>query len=71
MDKGSCIAYKCRDLKYTLILCMNSVSGLHLHPLRYVINVACFDCLILCFKLRGRTYTRYDVYENYDCAIVA
>ena len=24
------------------ILCMNSVSGLHLHPLRYVINVACF-----------------------------
>ena len=61
----------CRDLKYTLILCMNSVSGLHLHPLRYVIYVACFDRAILCFKLRGRTYTRYDVYENCDCAIVA
>ena len=52
-------------------MCMNSVSGLHLQPLRYVINVACFDCVILCFKLCGRTYTRYDVYENYDCAIVA
>ena len=56
---------------YTLILCMNSVSGLYLHPLRYVINVTCFDCVILCFKLRGRTYTLYDVYGNYDCAIVA
>ena len=50
---------------------MNSVSGLYLHPLGYVINVACFDCVILCFKLRGRTNTRYDVYGNYDCAIVA
>ena len=39
-------------------------------PLRYVINVACFDCVILCFKLRGRTYTRYDEYGNYDCAVV-
>ena len=41
-NKWSYIAYECRDFKYTLILCMNSVSGLHLHPLRYVINVACF-----------------------------
>ena len=49
---------------------MNSVSGLDLNSLRYVINVACFDCMILCFKLRERTYTRYDVYENYDCTIV-
>ena len=58
------------DLKYTLILCMNSVPGLQLHPLRYVINVACFDRVILCFKLRGSTYTRCDVYGNCDCAIV-
>ena len=50
---------------------MNSVSGLHLHPLRYVINVACFDCIILCLKLRGIAYTWYDVNGNYDCAIVA
>ena len=54
-----------------MILCMNSVLGLHLHPLRYVINVACFDCMILCLKLREMTYTRYAVYGNYDCAIVA
>ena len=39
--------------------------------MRYVINVACFDCVILCLKLRRRTYTRYDVYGNYDCAVVA
>ena len=36
----------------------------------YVINVVCFDCVILCFKLRRRTYTRYDVYENSDCALL-
>ena len=30
-----------------------------------------FYRVILCFKLHGRTYTRYDVYENCDCAIVA
>ena len=30
-----------------------------------------FNCVILCFKLHGRTYTRYDEYENYDCAVVA
>ena len=54
-----------------LALLMNSVSGLHLHPLRYVINIAGFDCVVLCFKLHGRTYTRYDVYGNYDCVIVA
>ena len=39
-------------------------------PLRYVINILCFFLLReLCFKLRERSYTRYDVYENYDCAI--
>ena len=30
-----------------------------------------FNCVILCFKLRGMTYTRYDEYGNYDCAVVA
>ena len=50
---------------------MSSVSGLRLHPLTYVINVACFDCVILCFKLHRRTYTRYDVYGNCGCAVVA
>ena len=25
----------------------------------------------LCFKLRERSYTRYDVYGNYDCAVSA
>ena len=44
---------------------------LYIKCFRYVINVACFDCVILCFQLRGRTYTRFDVYGNYDCAIVA
>ena len=50
---------------------MNSVLGPHLHPLRYVIYVAYFDRVILCFKLRGRTYTRYNVYGNCDCTNVA
>ena len=45
--------------------CVNSVSGLYLHPLRYVINVVCFFFLRdLCFKSPGRTYTLYDVYGN-------
>ena len=30
-----------------------------------------FFLLELCFKLRERSYTRYDVYENYDCAVSA
>ena len=30
-----------------------------------------FDCVILSFKLRERTYTRCDEYENFDCAVVA
>ena len=30
-----------------------------------------FDCVILCFKLREKTYTWCDGYENYDCAVVA
>ena len=25
----------------------------------------------LCFKLRGMTYTRTDVYGNYDCVVSA
>ena len=50
---------------------MNSVSGLYLHPLRYVINVVCFLLRDLCFKLRGMTCTQTDVYGNYDCAISA
>ena len=29
-----------------------------------------FDYMILCFKLRERTYTRCDGYENYDCVVV-
>ena len=50
---------------------MNSVSGLYLHPLRYVINVVCFLLHDFCFKLCGRTYTRHEVYGNYDCAVSA
>ena len=30
-----------------------------------------FELRNLCFKLRGRTYTRYDVYGNYDCTVSA
>ena len=45
--------------------CVNSISGLSLHPLRYVINVVCFKLRDLCFKLCGRIYTRTDVYGNY------
>ena len=30
-----------------------------------------FDYVILCFKLRERTYTRCDGYENYDYVVVA
>ena len=31
-----------------------------------------YVCLLrdLCFKLRGRTYTRYDVYGNYDAQLL-
>ena len=29
------------------------------------------DCVIVCYKLHGKTYTRYDVYEKYDCAVIA
>ena len=50
---------------------MNSVSGQYLHPLRYVSNVVYFLLRDLCFKLRGGTYTRTDVYGNYVCAVSA
>ena len=28
--------------------CVNSISGLYLHPLRYVINVVCFLYCVIC-----------------------
>ena len=57
--------YKCNYVVCEIFFrYVNSVSGLYLHPLRYVINVVCFLLRDLCFKLRGRTYTRYDVYGN-------
>ena len=31
----------------------------------YVFHVC--DCVIVCYKLRGKTYTRYDVYGKCDC----
>ena len=66
-----CITVNARTMCIHWFMCMISVSGLYLHPLRYVINIAWLACMILCFKLRGRTYTRTDVYENYDCAVSA
>ena len=32
----------------------------------YVIHVC--DCVIVCYKLHGKTYTWYDVYGKCDCA---
>ena len=32
----------------------------------YVIHF--YDCVIVCYTLRGKTYTRYDVYGKCDCA---
>ena len=29
------------------------------------------DCVIVCYKLHRKTYTRYDVYEKCDCTVVA
>ena len=34
----------------------------------YVFHVC--DCVIVCYKLRGKTYTRYDVYGKCDCVII-
>ena len=28
------------------------------------------DCVIVCYKLRGKTYTRYDVYGKCDCVVI-
>ena len=59
MRYSYCNYYKCIDVVCDFFFrCVNSVSGLYLHPLRYVINVVCFLLCDLCFKLRGRTYTR-------------
>ena len=72
MESLYCVYYKCIDMVCEFFFwCVNSVSGLYLHPLRYVFNVVCFRLRDLCFKLRGRTYTRYDVYGNYNCAVIA
>ena len=35
----------------------------------YVFHVC--DCVIVCYKLRGKTYTRYDVYGKCDCMVIA
>ena len=29
------------------------------------------DCVIVCYKLRGKTYTLYDVYGKCDCVVIA
>ena len=50
---------------------MNGVSGLYLHPWDTSLMLHVFYCVILCFKLRERTYTQCDGYGNYDCAVVA
>ena len=36
---------------------------------RYVFHV--YDCLIVCYTLHGKTYTRYDVYGKCDCVVIA
>ena len=36
---------------------------------RYVFHVC--DCVIVCYKLHGKTYTRYDVYGKCDCVVIA
>ena len=35
----------------------------------YVFHVC--DCVIVCYNLRGKTYTRYDVYGKCDCVVIA
>ena len=29
------------------------------------------DCIIMCYKLRGKTYTQYDVYGKCDWVVIA
>ena len=36
---------------------------------RYVLHVC--DCVIVCYTLRGKTYTRYVVYGKCDCMVIA
>ena len=50
---------------YNVFWCVNSVSRLYLHPWNTLLMLHVFDCVILCFKLRERTYTRCDGYGNY------
>ena len=35
----------------------------------YVFHVC--DCLIVCYTLRGKKYTLYDVYGKCDCVVIA
>ena len=48
MEYLYCNYYKCNYVvcEFFFSRCVNNVSGLYLHPLRYVINVVCFDCMI-------------------------
>ena len=51
MRYSYCIYYKCINVvceKKKKFRCVNSVSGLYLHPLRYVINVVCFFYCMIC-----------------------
>ena len=34
----------------------------------YVFHVC--DCVIVCYTLHGKTYTLYDVYGKFDCAVI-
>ena len=34
----------------------------------YVFHV--YDCVIVCYKLHEKTYTRYDVYGKCDCVVM-
>ena len=35
----------------------------------YVFHVC--DCVIVCYNLHRKTYTRYDVYGKCDCVVIA
>ena len=49
---------------------MNSVLGLYLHPGDTSLMLHVSDCVIFCSNcVEG--HIRYDVYENYDCVVVA
>ena len=68
----SFIAYKMQGHGILNVFrCVNSISGLYLHPWYTSLMLHVFDWVIWCFKLRERTYTLCDGYGNYDCAVVA